>query len=90
MRELFGDRVELHSLRRDVLEVTAFERRATSASTSRRATARRSSPAPTRAQTGARRSSTPRSTGSATSWNLGTTERARFELEYLLAVGTRA
>ena len=64
--------------------------RATTASTSRPTTARRSPLAPTRPRTGARASSTRRSTSFCDEWNLGAADDARFEQEYLVAVGTRA
>ena len=64
--------------------------RATTASTSRRTTARRSASAPTRTSRAARRSSTPRWTPSATTGTSARADAARFEKEFLVAVGTRA
>ena len=48
LRELFGERVELNTLRREMLEVTAFEQPRDFGEHFKAATARRSSPAPTR------------------------------------------
>ena len=91
LRGLFGDRVELATLRARRARGDRLRRsRATTASTSRRATARRSPSAPT-----------PRSKGRAEEfdaaldafcdeWNRGTADDARFEMEYLVSVGTRA
>ena len=90
LRELFGDRVEWRSLERDVLEITAFKQPRDYGSTSRRTTARRSASAPTRPSRAARRSSTPRWTPSATTGTSGRPTQARFEKEFLVAVGTRA
>jgi SAM-dependent methyltransferase len=90
LRELLGGRVELHRLQRDVLEITAFER------------ARdygehfRSHYGPSIAvQAHARRSDREAEFVAALDafcdeWYRGTEDRARFEKEYLLAVGTRA
>ena len=67
-RALRRARARSRRCERQVLEVTAFDRtRTTTASTSRRATARPSRHAPTRRRTAARASSTRRWTGSATS-----------------------
>ena len=89
LRELLGDRVELRGLRRDVLEITAFER------------ARdygkhfRSHYGPTIAvQANARRNDRDAEFVAALDrfcdkWNRGTADQARFEKEYLLAVGRR-
>ena len=60
LRDLFGDRVEWGTLERDNLEITRSVNRANTGSTSRTATARRSSPVTTRSRTGRRPSSTRR------------------------------
>ena len=89
LRGLFGDRVELRSVERGVLEITAFERPATTASTSR------SYYGPTiAARANAEREGRADEFDEAVDafcdeWNRGTPEEARFEKEYLLAVGTR-
>jgi SAM-dependent methyltransferase len=64
--------------------------RETTASTSRPATARPSPRAPTPSATGALPEFDAVLDAFCDEWNLGTPERARFEKEYLLAVGTRA
>jgi len=89
VRELFGDRVELRTLQRDVLEITAFERA--------RDYGRhfRSYYGPTLAvEANARKHGRGEEFAAALDrfcdeWNLGTPEQARFEKEYLIAVGTR-
>jgi len=89
LRELLGERVELHTLQRDVLEITAFQR------------AReygehfRSYYGPTIAvQANARRTGHEAKFVAALDhfcdeWNRGDADRARFEKEYLLTVGRR-
>jgi SAM-dependent methyltransferase len=90
LRELFGDRVEWRRLERDVLEVTAFERPRDFADHFK------THYGPTIvAQGNARRSGREAEFDEtldrfADEWNRGTPDRARFELEYLLAVGERA
>jgi SAM-dependent methyltransferase len=90
VRELFGDRVELRTLERDVLEVTAFERPRDYGEHFKDLYG------PTiAAQGNARRNGREAEFEEALGqfceeWNRGTPERARFEQEYLLAVGTRA
>jgi SAM-dependent methyltransferase len=88
--ELFGDRVAFNTLRRDVLEVNAF------AEPSDYADHFVSNYGPTIvAQGNARRAGRQDEfdeaiAGLAGAWNRGTPGRARYEKEYLLAVGTRA
>jgi SAM-dependent methyltransferase len=90
LRELLGGRVELRTLARDVLEVTAFER---PHDYGEHFKARYG---PTiAAYANARRSGREAELDAALErfcdeWNRGTPDRARFEMEYLLAVGTRA
>ena len=90
VRELFGDRVEFRTLERDVLEITAFERphdygehfKARYGPTiAARANASRSGREAEFDEALDRFSD---------EWNRGTADQARFEKEYLLAVGTRA
>jgi SAM-dependent methyltransferase len=90
VRELFGDRVELGTLERDVLEVTAFERPGDYG----RHFKDRYGPTIV-AQGNARSNGREAELEEAIDrfcdeWNHGTPERARFEQEYLIAVGTRA
>ena len=90
VRELFSDRVEFSTLERDVLEVTAFERPRDYGEHFK------AKYGPTiAAQANARRNGREDEFVEAVDrfcdeWNLGTPERARFEQEYLLAVGRRA
>jgi SAM-dependent methyltransferase len=90
VKELFGARVEIRTLARDVLEVTSFERPGDFGEHFKGLYG------PTiAAQANARRNGREAELEEALDrfcgeWNLGTPERARFELEYLLAVGTRA
>ena len=87
LRELFGDRVDWDRLDRENRRSPLSSIPATTASTSRRTTVRRSRRAPTPRRTGAngvRRGTRP----VLDEWNLGTPEKARFEKEYLLAVHT--
>ena len=90
LNELFGDRVTWHTLEREPLEVTAFERPHDYAEHFKA----RYGPTIV-AQTNARRDGREAEFEEALDrfcdeWNLGTDERARFEMEYLLAVGERA
>jgi SAM-dependent methyltransferase len=90
LRDLFGDRVDWHTLERDVLEITAFERPHDYAEHFRTrygpAIAARSN-----AATDGRESAFDDALDSfSDEWNRGTPDDARFEMEYLLAVGTRA
>ena len=89
VRELFGDRVEFGTLSGRCWTSPPSSIRATTASTSRIAYG------PTIAvQANARRTEREAEFDEALDrfcdeWNLGTPDRARFEQEYLLAVGTR-
>jgi SAM-dependent methyltransferase len=90
VRELFGDRVDFRTLGRDVLEVTAFEHPHDYAEHFK------ARYGPTiAAQANARRNDRDAEFVDALDafcdeWNRGTPQRARFEMEYLVAVGTRA
>ena len=89
LRELFGDRVELRTLERDVLEITAFEQPHDYADHFKE----RYGPTIV-AQANAGRDGRETEFEEALSsfcdeWNLGTDDRARFEQEYLLAVASR-
>ncbi len=90
VKELFGDRVGLHTLRREDLTITAFEHPRDYGEHFK------AKYGPTiAAQANARKNGQEAEfTGALNSfcdeWNRGTPEQARFEQEYLLAVGTRA
>jgi SAM-dependent methyltransferase len=90
VRELFGDRVGFGTLERDVLDVTVFERPSDYAE---HFTGRYG---PTIAARGnARRNGREAEFDDVLQrfcedWNRGEPDRARFDMEYLLAVGTRA
>jgi SAM-dependent methyltransferase len=89
VRKLFGDRVEFSTLERDVLDITAFERPHDYGEHFK------AKYGPTiAAQANARRNGREDEFVEAVDrfcdeWNRGTPERARFEQEYLLAVGRR-
>ena len=89
LRELFGDRIEFGTLERDLLEITAFDRprdygehfKARYGPTiAARANAQR---------TGREAEFDEAVNRFCEEWNRGTPDGARFEKEYLLAVGTR-
>ena len=90
VRELFGERLEFRSLEREVLEITAFEH------PHDYGTHFKDRYGPTiAAQANARRAGREAEFEEALNrfcdeWNRGTADRARFEKEYLLMVGTRA
>ncbi len=89
VRELFGDRVEWRTLTRDVLEITAFRQPQDYA---RHFTAYYGPAIAARAN--AAREGREAEFDDALDrfcdeWNRGTADRARFDKEYLLAVGTR-
>ena len=90
VKELFGDRVEFGTLERGVLEVTAFERPRDYG----RHFMDRYGPT-IAARANARKDGREAELQDALDrfcdeWNRGTPESARFEMEYLVAVGTRA
>ena len=90
LRELFGDRVEFNTLERDELEITAFER---PRDYGEHFKARYGPTLAARANAG--RNGREAEFDAALDrfcdeWNRGTPDRAHFEKEYLLAVGTRA
>ena len=89
LRELFGDRVDWRTLERDVLEITAFEhphdygehfKARYGPTIAARANA---------AKDGREAELDEALDRFCDEWNRGTAENARFEKEYLLAVGTR-
>jgi SAM-dependent methyltransferase len=89
VRELFGDRVDLHTLERGMLEVTAFEQPQDYGEHFK------SKYGPTIvARANASKDGREGEFDAALDafcdeWNLGTPEQARFEQEYLVVVGTR-
>jgi len=90
LRELFGDRVDLHTLQRDTLEVTAFARPDDFVDHFK---ARYGPTITTRAfaeKNGAAGDLDAALLAYFAEGNLGSEDQARFEIEYLLAVGTRA
>lgn len=90
LRGLFGGRVDWHALEREVLEITAFER---ARDYGEHFKARYGPTIAVRAN--AERNGRAEELDAALDafcdeWNRGTPERARFEKEYLVSVGTRA
>jgi len=90
VRELFGDRVEWRTMERDMLDITAFEhpgdygehfKAKYGPTIAARANAEQAGRAEEFDDVLAR---------FCDEWNLGTADKARFEHEYLLIVGTRA
>ena len=89
LRELLGDHVDLRSLERDVLEVTAF-RQPHDFADHFRARYGPTIAARANAQRNGREAELDAALDAFTDeWNRGTPDRARFELEYLVAVGAR-
>jgi SAM-dependent methyltransferase len=89
VRELFRDRVDFGTFERDMLEITAFERPRDygehfKARYGPTITARGNA-----SRNGQEAEFDQALDGFCDEWNLGTPERARFEQEYLVAVGTR-
>jgi SAM-dependent methyltransferase len=90
LRELFGDRVDFHTLERESLEITAFEKPRDYG------THFKDRYGPTiAAQNNARKAGREEEFERAVDafcdeWNRGTADRARFEQEYLVSVGTRS
>jgi SAM-dependent methyltransferase len=89
LAELFGDRVDFRTMDRDMLEITAFERPRDWGEHFKN----KYGPTIT-AQANARKTGREAEFNEAVDrfcdeWNLGTPDQARFEQEYLLAVGTR-
>jgi len=90
VRELLGDRIELSTLERDVLEVTAFERPRGFADHFRARYGPTIAARANAAREGLATAFDEALDAFADGWNRGKGDRARFELEYLLAVGRRA
>jgi len=90
LTELFGSRVDFRTLERDVLEITAFEH---PHDYGEHFKARYGPTIAARANASKDGRETELDEALdrfCDEWNLGTSDRARFEKEYLLAVGTRA
>jgi hypothetical protein len=90
VRGLFGSRVSFSTMDRDVLDITAFERPADYAEHFR---SRYGPTIAARANAGRNGQEAEFDTALddfAVEWNRGTNDRARFEKQYLLAVGRRA
>jgi SAM-dependent methyltransferase len=90
IRELFGDRVEFHTLQRDVLDIPQFQHPHEYGEHFKERygptiVARRNA-----ASNGREEEFDQVLNDFSDEWNLGTPEDARFEQEYLVAVGTRA
>jgi SAM-dependent methyltransferase len=89
VRELFGDRVDLHTLEREMLEVTAFEQ-PQDYGEHFKAKYGPTIVARANAEKDGREGELDAALNDfCDEWNLGTPEQARFEQEYLVVVGTR-
>jgi ubiquinone/menaquinone biosynthesis C-methylase UbiE len=90
VRELFGDRVALHTTQRDVLETTAFVHPHDYAEHFKERYGPTIAARANAARNGREAEFDAALDGLCDDWNRGTPDRARFEMEYLIAVGTRA
>jgi SAM-dependent methyltransferase len=90
VRELFGDRVEWRSLRRDVLEVTQFAKPRAYGEHFKAYYGPTIGVRANAAKSGRAEAFDAALDAFCDEWNLGTPDQARFEMEYLVAVGTRA
>ncbi|MBW3609446.1 MAG: class I SAM-dependent methyltransferase [Actinobacteria bacterium] len=86
---LFGDRVQFHTLERDVLEITAFERARDYGEHFKAYYGPTIAARANAARDGREAEFDEALERFCDEWNRGTTDRARFEKEYLVAVGTR-
>ncbi len=89
LRGLFGDRVEWDMVERGVLEITAFERPADYAEHFRTLYGPAIAARANAAGDGREAEFDAALDAFADEWNQGSAEQARFEMEYLLTVGTR-
>ncbi len=88
MKELFGDRVEFHTLKRDNLEIDAFEK-PTDYMDHFRGKYGPTIVAENNARANGREAEFVDAVRSFTDeWNVGPADDARFEMEYLVIVGT--
>jgi SAM-dependent methyltransferase len=90
LNELFGTRVSSHTLQRDVLEVTAFEQPRDFGEHFKARYGPTIAARANAAKTGREAELDAALDDFCEEWNRGSAEQARFEMEYLLAVGTRA
>jgi SAM-dependent methyltransferase len=90
LRELTGDRIEWRTLERDVLEITAFERPRDYAEHFKARYGPTIVARNNAAKDGREAEFDEALDRFCDEWNRGTPDQARFEQEYLLAVGTRA
>lgn len=89
LSELFGARVESRTLQRDVLEVTAFEKARDFGEHFKARYGPTIAARANAAKTGRETELDEALDEFCEEWNLGTPDNARFEMEYLLSVGTR-
>jgi SAM-dependent methyltransferase len=90
LRELIGDGAQWRTLERDVLEITAFERPYDYAEHFKERYGPTIATHRNARQNGREAEFEEALNAFADEWNRGTPDRARFEMEYLLAVGERA
>jgi SAM-dependent methyltransferase len=89
LADLFGDRVEFGSMKRDVLEISAFEHARDFAAHFKARYGPTIAARANAARTGREVEFDTVLDELCDEWNRGTPDQARFEMEYLLAVGTR-
>jgi SAM-dependent methyltransferase len=89
LRELFGDRVELGTLERDVLEITAFQRPTDYAEHFKQRYGPTIAARGNAAKEGREEEFDAALDQFCEEWNRGDADAARFEMEYLVAVGRR-
>ena len=89
LRELFGDRVEFGTLKRDVLEITAFERPGDYAEHFKQRYGPTIAARANAAKEGREEEFDAALDQFCDEWNRGSADAARFEMEYLVAVGKR-
>ncbi|HEX2234106.1 MAG TPA: class I SAM-dependent methyltransferase [Thermoleophilaceae bacterium] len=89
VQELFGDRMELRTLERDMLDITAFERPRDYADHFRERYGPTIAAEKNARESGREEEFEQALNGFAEEWNRGSADDARFEQEYLVAVGTR-
>jgi hypothetical protein len=89
LRELLGDRVDLTTVQRDVLEITAFERPRDFGEHFKARYGPAIAVRANAAKHGREAEFDAALDRLCDEWNRGTPEQARFEMEYLLTVGTR-
>ena len=90
VRELFGDRVDLHTLERDVLDVTAFEHPHDYAEHFKDRYGPTIAARKNASKDGRETDMDEALDNLADEWNLGNEDQASFEQEYLVVAGTRA